>query len=63
MTYREVEKRLKENGWVVARQKGSHVQFVHRTTGKTVTVPNHAGKDISPGVMGDLKRKTGLSFQ
>lgn len=62
MTYR-TKQYLESNGYVITRQKGSHVTFRHKVTGRTVTLVSHAGKDISPGVMADLKRKTGLSFR
>jgi len=46
--FREVEKRLRRLGYKVVRQKGSHVLFSNGAN--TFPVPNHAGKDISPGV-------------
>ncbi|MCK9467173.1 MAG: type II toxin-antitoxin system HicA family toxin [Candidatus Absconditabacterales bacterium] len=46
--FRDIETRLKKLGFSVVRQKGSHVLF---SDGKRVfPVPNHGGKDISPGV-------------
>ena len=63
MTYREVEKRLKDNGWFPIRQKGAHVQFRQRGGGLTVTVPNHPGKDLSLTVLKNLSDATGLSFR
>ena len=63
MTYRAAKKYLESADYVIVRQNGSHVTFRHKVTGQTVTVPNHSGKDLSPGVMADLKRKTGLSFR
>jgi len=46
--FREVEKRLCRLGYKVVRQKGSHVLFSNGAN--TFPVPNHSGKDISPGV-------------
>jgi predicted RNA binding protein YcfA (HicA-like mRNA interferase family) len=46
--FKEIEKRLRKLGYKVVRQKGSHVLFSNGSN--TFPVPNHAGKDISPGV-------------
>jgi predicted RNA binding protein YcfA (HicA-like mRNA interferase family) len=46
--YKEIEKRLRKLGYKIVRQKGSHVLFSNGSN--TFPVPNHAGKDISPGV-------------
>jgi predicted RNA binding protein YcfA (HicA-like mRNA interferase family) len=44
-------------GFAPARQKGSHVFYRH-ADGRTTTLPNHPGRDISPSllrkVLGDL---------
>ncbi|HRX64236.1 MAG TPA: type II toxin-antitoxin system HicA family toxin [Candidatus Absconditabacterales bacterium] len=46
--FRDIQKRLQKLGFDIVRQKGSHVIF---SNGKTIfPVPNHGGKDISPGV-------------
>ncbi|MDD3262217.1 MAG: type II toxin-antitoxin system HicA family toxin [Candidatus Absconditabacteria bacterium] len=46
--FRDIERRLRKLGFDIVRQKGSHVIF---SDGKiTFPVPNHGGKDISPGV-------------
>lgn len=63
MTFLKVQKELRKGGYVVDHISGSHVKFRHKETGRTVTVPKHSGKDLSPGVIADLKRKTGLSFR
>lgn len=46
--YREIERKLLKIGYQVVRQKGSHVLFSNGNV--TFPVPNHGGKDISPGV-------------
>jgi predicted RNA binding protein YcfA (HicA-like mRNA interferase family) len=46
--FKEIEKRLRKLGYKVVRQKGSHVLFSNGAN--TFPVPNHSGKDISPGV-------------
>ena len=41
---------LESAGFVVSRKRGSHV-FLRHTDGRTTTVPDHAGKDISRGLL------------
>lgn len=48
LKYREIESKLTKIGYVIVRQKGSHVIFSNGKT--TFPVPNHGSKDISPGV-------------
>jgi predicted RNA binding protein YcfA (HicA-like mRNA interferase family) len=47
---REVIARLLRLGFVEVRQRGSHKQFRH-ADGRATTVPMHAGRDISPGLL------------
>ena len=56
MTAQEAIKRLKREGWIEARQAGSHKQFVK--DGKRITVPDHRG-DLKPGIEKDIKKKAG----
>ena len=46
MTFKELDKLLKNNGWVLVRSKGSHFQYQHKEHPNTIAVPNHGGKDI-----------------
>ncbi|MCY3798034.1 MAG: type II toxin-antitoxin system HicA family toxin [Chloroflexota bacterium] len=61
----EVRKILILNGFDEVRQKGSHIVFRKRqllSSGKhttyTTIVPNH--KEIDPGTLGSIIRKSGL---
>ena len=56
MTAQEVIKRLKREGWIEARQTGSHMQLYK--DGQRITVPVHKG-DLKPGVERDIKKKAG----
>jgi predicted RNA binding protein YcfA (HicA-like mRNA interferase family) len=40
---------LEQNGFIYLRTKGSHQIFHNATTGKTVIVPVHGGKDMKKG--------------
>lgn len=62
MTFREIKKILKANGWVLIRVSGSHHQYRKTGCPNSITVPNHNGRDLTIGVLKDLEKKTGLSF-
>ena len=62
MTFREVKKILKASGWVLIRVSGSHYQYRKAGCPNSITVPNHNGRDLTIGVLKDLEKKTGLSF-
>ena len=59
MTVREVLKLLNKYGWTVKDTRGSHVQLIHPTKTKKVTIPNHKG-DIPPGTLNSILRQAGL---
>jgi len=42
-------KMLEQNGFTFQRAKGSHQLFRNATTGKTIVVPVHGGKDMKKG--------------
>jgi predicted RNA binding protein YcfA (HicA-like mRNA interferase family) len=47
---RQVIAALERLGFVEVRQRGSHKQFRH-SDGRVTTVPDHRGRDISPGLL------------
>lgn len=47
---RQVIAALSQLGFVEIRQRGSHKQFRH-ADGRVTTVPDHRGRDISPGLL------------
>ena len=59
MTGKELVKRLKKNGWNLDRVHGSH--HIMEKNGIMVSVPVHSGKDLKPGTLNGLLKKTGLS--
>ena len=60
MTSRVAMSILKKNGWVLVRTKGSHNQFKKPGNSYLATVPKHPGKEISIGVLSDLRKGTGI---
>lgn len=57
---REVLKLLKENGWTVSRQKGSHRQLKHSDKPGTVTVAGHDGDDLNPKTEESILKQAGI---
>lgn len=48
MTFKELEKLLKVDGWVLKDTRGSHFRYTNPNKPGKVTVPNHKG-DIPKG--------------
>jgi predicted RNA binding protein YcfA (HicA-like mRNA interferase family) len=60
MKLRDVLKRLREEGWVLDRQKGSHQQFVHpQKPGMRVTIAGHPKLDVPKGTLGSIFKQAG----
>jgi predicted RNA binding protein YcfA (HicA-like mRNA interferase family) len=57
---REVVALLHRRGFVCVRQRGSHQQFRH-PDGRATTVPDHAGRDISPSLLRQIAKDIGLT--
>ena len=49
ITVRQVLARLREEGWMIVRQRGSHRQLGHPLKPGTVTVAGHPGEPVRPG--------------
>ena len=60
MTFREVDKLLRDNGWYQVRKKGSHVHYQHKDYPNTVTVPDHGNTDIKKGTLNSILKQAGL---
>lgn len=59
---REVLRRLKAEGWKVARVKGSHYQLVHPTKKGIVTV-KHPAKDYPIGTLRSMEAQPGVGLR
>lgn len=60
MTVREIIKRIEADGWVLARQKGSHRQFKHPTKPGLVTVAGQPPLELAPKTEKSILRQAGL---
>ena len=54
---RELIRLLKDDGWILLRQKGSHCQFVHPTKPGKITVPDKIKKNIELSVKRQMERR------
>lgn len=52
-------KLLKDDGWEIKAQKGSHLQLVHPSKAGKVTIPAHSG-DIPKGTLNSILKQAGL---
>jgi predicted RNA binding protein YcfA (HicA-like mRNA interferase family) len=57
---RDVLKMLEDDGWSLARQRGSHRQFKHGTKPGLVTVAGKRGDDVAPGTLNSIFKQAGL---
>ena len=53
---------LEALGFALVRQRGSHMQYRH-PDGRGTTVPNHAGRDISPILLRQIARDIGMAAE
>jgi len=60
MKVREVLRLLKDDGWTLARQKGSHRQFRHATKRGLVTVAGRLSDDLAPGTLNSVLKQARL---
>lgn len=60
MKVKEVIRLLEEDGWYLARTKGSHRQFKHLSKSGTVTVSGKPNVDVPPGTLNSILKQAGL---
>ena len=58
--FRVMDRLLRRLGFVLVRQKGSHVFYRHHD-GRTTTVPNHKGRDLARPLTREILREIELS--
>lgn len=59
MRFREMQKKLLDDGWVLVDVSGSHYQYIHPIKPGKVTLPNHRG-DIPQRVVNSILKQAGL---
>lgn len=59
MRFREIEKIILADGWVLKNVRGSHNHYVHPTKSGKVTIPNHRG-DLDIKTVKSILKQAGL---
>ena len=60
MKVREVRRMIEQDGWRLARTKGSHRQFKHPSKPGLITVPSKPGDNLAPGTPNSILKQAGL---
>ena len=60
MKVREVIKLIEEDGWYLARTRGSHRQFKHPTKSGLVTTAGKPSDDLAPGTLNSIMTQAQL---
>ena len=60
MKVREVVRMLREDGWYLARTRGSHHQYKHGEKRGLVTVPGTTNDELAPGTLNSILKQAGL---
>ena len=60
MKVRDVIRMLEEDGWILARTRGSHRQYKHPVKRGLVTVPGKPGEDLAPGTLNSVLKQAEL---
>jgi len=57
---RDVLRLLADDGWVLARTRGSHQQFKHPFKSGLVTIAGSSNDDLAPGTLNSISKQAGL---
>jgi predicted RNA binding protein YcfA (HicA-like mRNA interferase family) len=60
MKVREVLRLLREDGWFLVAQRGSHQQWKHVSKTGRVTVAGKDSDDLAPGTLNSILKQAGL---
>ena len=60
MKVRDVLRRLREDGWYLARTRGSHRVLKHPTKQGIVVLAGHPGKDVARGTLRSVWKQAEL---
>ena len=60
MKVRDILRLLRDDGWYLARTKGSHQQFKHPSKPGRVTLAGAPNDDLAPGTLNSILKQAGL---
>jgi predicted RNA binding protein YcfA (HicA-like mRNA interferase family) len=61
--YNELFRLLKNNGWIIVRQKGSHVILRHPEKIEQLTIPFHHGKEVKKGLLKAILKQANIKYR
>lgn len=62
MTFRQLEKILKKDGWYLYDTVGSHYQYKHETKKGKITIPRHC-KDIKKRTLYSILKQADIKIK
>jgi predicted RNA binding protein YcfA (HicA-like mRNA interferase family) len=63
MKVREAIRLIEQDGWYLARTRGSHRQFKHPYKIGLVTIAGHPSIDIPRGTLNSIRKQAGLKTE
>lgn len=60
MKVRDVIKMLEDDGWRIARTRGSHRQYKHSTKKGLVTIAGKSNDDLAKGTLNSILKQAGI---
>lgn len=57
---REIIKLIEDDGWYLARTRGSHRQYKHPVKSGLVTIAGNSNDDLAPGTLNSILKQAGL---
>jgi predicted RNA binding protein YcfA (HicA-like mRNA interferase family) len=60
MKVKEIIRLIEQDGWILARTRGSHRQYKHPTKLGLVTVSGKFSDELAPGTQNSILKQAGL---
>ncbi|PSB12386.1 addiction module toxin, HicA family [Pleurocapsa sp. CCALA 161] len=60
MKVKEIIKLVEQDGWYLARTKGSHRQYKHQIKMGLVTIPGKLSDELASGTLNSILKQAGL---
>jgi len=62
MKVRDVVRLLRDDGWCLARTRGSHHQYKHPVKPGLVTIPGNPNDELAAGTLNSVMKQAGLKI-
>lgn len=60
MKFREIDRIIRKDGWILVDTNSSHHQYKHPTKPGKVTIPYHGSKDLDKWLINSILKQAGL---